>query len=81
MRLSKTAKAATKSPNISNKAREKQLLKSNKWTITEKERQHLIQEAAYYRAEHRGFLGGNPEQDWFEAESDINKLLEAPRSH
>ena len=28
----------------------------------------MIAEAAYYKAEHRGFAGGNPEQDWWEAE-------------
>ena len=27
--------------------------------------------AAYLRAEARGFIGGSPEQDWFEAEAEL----------
>jgi hypothetical protein len=27
--------------------------------------------AAYLRAEARGFVGGSPEQDWFEAEAEL----------
>jgi len=27
--------------------------------------------AAYLRAEARGFVGGSPEQDWFEAEAEM----------
>jgi hypothetical protein len=46
-------------------------------TITPEERRQLIAEAAYYRAEKRGFHGGSPEADWFEAEAEIDaKLLE-----
>lgn len=35
------------------------------------ERQRLVAEAAYYRAEKRGFAPGNDLQDWVEAESEI----------
>jgi hypothetical protein len=34
---------------------------------------HMIAEAAYYRAAQRGFQGGNPEQDWLEAEREIDR--------
>jgi hypothetical protein len=44
-------------------------------TVTLEERQHMIAEAAYFRAEHRGFKGGNPEQDWLEAEMQIDKVF------
>ncbi len=30
-----------------------------------------IAEAAYYRAQRRGFAPGGEQQDWFEAESDL----------
>jgi hypothetical protein len=40
----------------------------------------MIAEAAYYKAEHRGFAGGNPEQDWWEAEKEIEALLAVPRT-
>lgn len=42
---------------------------------TPEERQNMIAEAAYFRAEHRNFEGGNLEQDWFESEAEINNLL------
>ena len=31
----------------------------------------MIARAAYFRAEARGFAGGSPEQDWFEAEAEL----------
>lgn len=39
-------------------------------------REKMISEAAYYLAEHRSFMGGDPEQDWVEAEEQIDRLLE-----
>jgi hypothetical protein len=38
-------------------------------------RRHLIAECAYLRAERRGFMCGSPEQDWLEAEMEIDQLL------
>jgi len=38
-------------------------------------RRRLIAETAYLRAERRGFAGGNPEEDWLEAEREIDQLL------
>jgi len=46
-------------------------------TVTPEERQHMIAEAAYFRAEHRAFLGGSPEHDWLESEVEIDNLLAA----
>lgn len=34
----------------------------------------MIATAAYYRAESRGFNGGNPVDDWLMAEAEINQL-------
>ena len=36
-----------------------------------KERHQRISEAAYYRAQRRGFTWGSELDDWFEAEKDI----------
>jgi hypothetical protein len=37
----------------------------------------LIAEAAYYRAERRGFRPGGEMLDWLEAEAEIDALLQA----
>ena len=39
------------------------------------DRQHMISTAAYYRAERRGFNGGDPVQDWLDAEAEIDAML------
>ena len=39
------------------------------------ERQRLIAEAAYLRAEQRNFIGGDPVTDWLEAEADVDASL------
>lgn len=38
-------------------------------------RQQMIAVAAYYRAEHRGFDGGDPLADWLDAEAEIDEML------
>lgn len=43
--------------------------------VTAEERHRMIAEAAYYIAEQRGFQGGDPEQDWREAEAQIGGML------
>ena len=50
---------------------------AKKGTVPPEERQHMITEAAYYRAEQRGFQGGNSEQDWLESEVEIDRSLTA----
>ena len=43
--------------------------------ITPEQRYRMICDAAYYRAERRGFIGGNPAEDWTAAEAEIDGLL------
>lgn len=43
--------------------------------ITPEQRYRMICDAAYFRAERRGFVGGNAVQDWLDAESEIDELL------
>ncbi|MEW6353078.1 MAG: DUF2934 domain-containing protein [Pseudomonadota bacterium] len=44
-------------------------------TVTPEERERMIAEAAYYRAERRAFQGGDPDLDWLEAEAEIDRKL------
>jgi len=39
-------------------------------------REHLIAEAAYYRAEKRGFAPDSELSDWLEAEAEVERLLQ-----
>lgn len=39
------------------------------------QRQKMIEEAAYFRAEKRGFKDGDPALDWLEAEVEVDRLL------
>jgi hypothetical protein len=38
-------------------------------------REQMIAEAAYFRAEQRGFVPGNEMSDWLQAEVDVEALL------
>ncbi|MGA9667141.1 MAG: DUF2934 domain-containing protein [Gallionella sp.] len=39
------------------------------------DREEMISVAAYFRAEHRGFAGGDPLDDWLAAEAEIDAML------
>jgi len=39
------------------------------------ERWRLIAEAAYYRAQARGFAPGQESEDWLQAEAEIDRML------
>lgn len=41
----------------------------------EEDRQDMISTAAYYRAERRGFNGGDEVRDWLDAEAEIDAML------
>jgi hypothetical protein len=43
--------------------------------ISASQRQQMIAEAAYFRAERRGFNGGDAVRDWVEAEAEIDARL------
>ena len=62
----KTKKAATKKQSTT--------VKSIKKVIPE-QRQRMINEAAYYLAESRGFLGADSMDDWLAAEAEVDKQL------
>jgi hypothetical protein len=39
----------------------------------------MIAEVAYFRAEARGFEGGDPVRDWLEAEAEVDAVLKKRR--
>lgn len=46
--------------------------------VTPEQRHQMIAEAAYRRAQKRSFMGGDPENDWYEAEAEIGQLFSEP---
>lgn len=44
-------------------------------SVSDEMRLHMIREAAYYRALHRGFGGGAETEDWCAAEREIDTML------
>ncbi|WP_455212577.1 DUF2934 domain-containing protein [Kaarinaea lacus] len=74
----KTAKS-TKKPASKRKAPAAKSTRSKKKVaiinVSEDQRLGMIAEAAYFKAEKRGFAGGNPVDDWLAAESEVDALL------
>ena len=48
---------------------------AEKVTLSPALREEMIREAAYYRAEKRGFRGGDPLADWLAGEEEVNTAL------
>ena len=48
-------------------------------TISTEQREHMIAEAAYFRALARSFSGGDPVEDWLAAEREITRTLATPQ--
>ena len=45
--------------------------------VSEDVRRGMIAEGAYLRAERRGFASGHEDQDWLDAEAEVDALLKA----
>ena len=58
-----------------NTTKEKVLQELMSTPLTPEERSQMIAEAAYYRAEQRGFYPEGHDQDWFEAEMIVDSML------
>lgn len=67
-------KKSTAAPKTS-KPRAKKATPSAVSRVSEEMRQHMIREAAYYRALNRGFAGATDLEDWLVAEQEINAML------
>ena len=44
-------------------------------TVSAEQRNAMIAESAYLRAEARGFQGGDPVRDWLDGEKEVDALL------
>lgn len=69
--VQKAAPAVKKAPRAS--AAAKVAPKADR--VDAQQRAAMIAEAAYYRAEKRGFAGGDPVADWLSAEAEIDALI------
>ncbi len=76
-RRSPAAKPAEKSAGAPRKAAPKTDAPAAPRAVDPLERRRLIEEAAYFRAERRGFTAGAEEQDWLEAEAEVDARLGA----
>lgn len=47
--------------------------------VPDDQRRAWVAEAAYYIAERRGFSGGSPDEDWHQAETEIEQMLAGTR--
>ena len=68
---SRKAKTTRRPPRLMVRTRSGAAAPSEEGAISPEERHRIIAEAAYYRAEQRRFLGGDPLQDWLEAEAEV----------
>jgi hypothetical protein len=66
----KTTVEVVKKPNISSNS------SSNKFL----DRQQMISDAAYFIAEKRNFVEGDPNEDWFSAEVQIEAIIKNTKS-
>jgi len=48
----------------------------NRPLVSPEERNRMIAEAAYYRAEKHSFTSGDMAEDWCEAEAEIDRILQ-----
>ena len=48
---------------------------SNKLQVTSQEREQMIATLAYLRAEQRGFAPGQEQEDWLQAEAEVDRLI------
>lgn len=74
-----TAAANTQAPQQARQATSVQGKSEGAREIDVQQWQQQVAEAAYFRAELRGFVGGSPEQDWFEAENELRRQSQETR--
>ncbi|GIK26269.1 MAG: hypothetical protein BroJett006_25150 [Betaproteobacteria bacterium] len=67
--------AATKTPAQRPATRTPRSGEKKRGFIAPEDRIRFIAEAAYFKAEQRGFVDGGELGDWIEAEAEINALL------
>jgi Protein of unknown function (DUF2934) len=73
-----TVRSSTTRTTVAKKVTAKPKKSEKKTPVTPEQRYQMIAEAAYFRAEKRGFVGGDVSQDWLEAEAEIDSILKKP---
>src|SRR5262245_39901854 len=76
---SKARKPRATSTRVSKRQSAAPAISGSAAVIDRGERHRMIAEAAYYRAQQRGFCGGDPVQDWLEAEAEVAVRLSSDR--
>jgi hypothetical protein len=71
----RTKKAQGKSAKATGAKPRSRRVKSAGKHVTADNRLSMIRELAYLKAESRGFENGTPEQDWIEAEREVDGIL------
>ncbi len=71
-----TAKAPAKKPGATRPAVAKTRARKT-GRVSPVDRQRFVAEAAYFKAERRGFAEGGELDDWIEAEAEIDALLDS----
>ena len=74
----KTRHAATPKSRGSAKARHptpRETSRDPRLEFSDEEWHDMVATAAYFRAESRGFEGGSPDEDWYEAEAQLREQL------
>ena len=76
MPTAKSKSEVKKAPGASAAKSKPEFSVSEEMSVSPEQRYQMIMEAAYFRAETRGFVGGDPAQDWLEAEVEIDRMLQ-----
>ncbi|MGP1676534.1 MAG: DUF2934 domain-containing protein [Burkholderiales bacterium] len=69
------SKAVARAPMVRAKAKKGKAEVQPGPALNAQERDRLIAQAAYFRAEKRGFVPGCELQDWIEAEAEVLRLI------
>jgi hypothetical protein len=70
-------RAAPRAKSSTPRVRKKAVKAPTEATVSEDVRRGMIAEAAYLRAERRGFAPGGEHDDWVAAEAEVDALLKA----
>lgn len=72
----KSAKKSTSTTTKSTRAKSTKSAAKQTTVLSDVEKAALIEKTAYYIAEARGFVQGDPTQDWLLAESRVNQMIQ-----
>lgn len=62
-------------PELSRDKHKRTRTAASKLQVTLKEREQMIATTAYLRAEKRGFAPGHEQEDWLQAEAEVDRVI------